>query len=381
MWRGTGLCAIALFIACGQTESSSAPDASGAGGSAGKAEACDDGVDNDKNGATDCADPDCFDVCGCKLNEDCTNGGDDDCDGAIDCADPACSAHHCCSGASPKPEQCSNGSDDDCDGKIDCADSDCAANTCCSNAAPSVEQCTNGLDDDCDGKTDCFDPDCGASACGCTGPADCAIPENPCLGRTCSGGTCGTEPLPEGAKPVASLSGWKYCSSPVCMAGGVASSGGGDAPVPAKTTCRTPMCMDGALQYTEKNGTKCPNGLTCAKACPSCPSTCTGCKDASDCPPGDDCKVPKCVGQACGYAALPKGHLTSANKSGDCLLHVCGWAGESLAVADDTDLPDDGNPCTFDFCTSGKPTHTNAPTGTPCGAGGKVCDGKGACAP
>jgi hypothetical protein len=61
--------------------------------------------------------------------EDCSNGIDDDYDGAVDCADSDCyDAPECqLDGAMPAPfEDCSNGIDDDFDGKVDCEDPDCA---------------------------------------------------------------------------------------------------------------------------------------------------------------------------------------------------------------------------------------------------------------
>jgi hypothetical protein len=55
-------------------------------------EICDDTLDNDSDGDTDCADSDCqFDpLCPQPPQEDCTNGADDDANGLIDCADPVC---------------------------------------------------------------------------------------------------------------------------------------------------------------------------------------------------------------------------------------------------------------------------------------------------
>jgi cysteine-rich repeat protein len=90
---------------------------------------CDDGLDDDGDGLVDCADPQCYEdsscapVCGngiveeaemcddgnaldgdgcsasCMLEEnafDCNNGIDDDRDGLVDCADPDCAADPAC---------------------------------------------------------------------------------------------------------------------------------------------------------------------------------------------------------------------------------------------------------------------------------------------
>jgi hypothetical protein len=52
---------------------------------------CDDGIDNDGDGLTDCADPDCGNEPRCyEDSTNCSNGKDDDNDGLVDCDDPDC---------------------------------------------------------------------------------------------------------------------------------------------------------------------------------------------------------------------------------------------------------------------------------------------------
>lgn len=65
--------------------------------------------------------------------EVCNNGTDDDGDGAIDCADTDCSGDPSCTGT--PVEDCTNGIDDDGDGAVDCLDSDCAGTPGCSSLA------------------------------------------------------------------------------------------------------------------------------------------------------------------------------------------------------------------------------------------------------
>ena len=54
---------------------------------------CEDGIDDDHNGLTDCADPECFSP---ACNEICSDGWDNDSDGDVDCADADCSDDPTC---------------------------------------------------------------------------------------------------------------------------------------------------------------------------------------------------------------------------------------------------------------------------------------------
>jgi hypothetical protein len=104
----------------------------------------------------DCADVDCKSDSACDevLLEICDNGVDDDGDGRTDCDDPLCrSAHRC----HPGLEICNNNRDDDGDGRVDCADADCQTFAGCPDAA---EDCDNGVDDSGDLNVDCADPKC-----------------------------------------------------------------------------------------------------------------------------------------------------------------------------------------------------------------------------
>lgn len=191
-------------------------------------EVCDDGVDNDGDLSTDCADGDCDDqicddmgnVCiggtcnGCRMEATetaCGDRADEDCDGLRDCADPDCDGITCgnggvvCSGGvCPCPSGfnewiCDDGTDDDCDGTIDCADSDCLARPCNAmgfvcradgscQCRGEVEALCQGIDEDCNGVVDD----------GCPDGLDLGAPST----RPAVGGTSGTpwvEPCPPGA--------------------------------------------------------------------------------------------------------------------------------------------------------------------------------------
>jgi len=126
------------------------------------AEVCDNHTDDDCDGDTDCGDDACASrrLCADSRPEDCDNGGDDDRDRLRDCLDPDCEDDEACTRAcTPFPEACGNRRDDDCDHRIDCVDDECSR--------PAAETaCEDGFDDDCDDRVDCDDPDC-YETCGC----------------------------------------------------------------------------------------------------------------------------------------------------------------------------------------------------------------------
>jgi hypothetical protein len=87
---------------------------------------CNDNVDNDIDGDTDCADDDCVGTPSCTETS-CNDSADNDGDGDTDCDDSDCIGIDPC----PGPEICSNSIDDDLDGAIDCTDQDCANSSDC----------------------------------------------------------------------------------------------------------------------------------------------------------------------------------------------------------------------------------------------------------
>jgi hypothetical protein len=123
----------------------------------GVAEVCNDIIDNDCDGTSDCGnDPDCDTdlVCGspCEpVKEICDDGVDNDCDTLVDCDDLNCRRDIFCNVV----EICDDGIDNDGDGKTDCSDNkDCRKDPSCSSP---TEICNDGIDNDGDGKTDCAD--------------------------------------------------------------------------------------------------------------------------------------------------------------------------------------------------------------------------------
>lgn len=207
-------------------------------------EACQDGLDNDRNGLVDCDDPDCMvysTLCGPNIplvNREpepervlrlpsgraslllCLDGIDNDDNGSVDCGDRKCQAvqETCCS-FEFNDERCSDGIDNDRSGFFDCRENSCRLGmfvTVCRERESGVDAqtgrnlCSDGRDNDQDGRVDCADSDCatfgpcreledcgngeddnanGLTDCedpGCNGRAPCVAPETTL--ETCSDG-------------------------------------------------------------------------------------------------------------------------------------------------------------------------------------------------
>ncbi len=194
---------------------SAEPDADADTPDAPPAEIC-DGIDNNANGSADegfeCklgTSLQCQTTCGsigttvCQAGSctwsDCTppaevcgNGIDDNCNGKTDCADSACMGITACqvescdgidnngNGIADEGFECKLGTTGLC--QTACGSTGmitCVAGCTWSACQKPAENCNNGGDEDCDGKVDCHDPDCASAPhCQCTPPnigADCMI--------------------------------------------------------------------------------------------------------------------------------------------------------------------------------------------------------------
>jgi hypothetical protein len=322
------------------------------------AEVCSDGADNDCDGLTDCDDDDCDgEICDADLGLTCSGGAesscsvcpggelkevscddglDNDCDGAVDCADTDCDGKICgdggltcknggcaCGGGTTEAN-CGDGIDDDCDGLIDCADPDCKSTTvgtygkscddgssfgkkcdwfgaclCPPFGALTETNCGDGKDNDCDGKIDCMDEDCQPGGIASTLPCD------------ANGNTCGSTPSPQGT----------LCN--ICPGGAATETSCSDA---IDNDCDGKIdCAD-----TDCNGQSCgPNGRTCSTLQCKCPygltSEATACGDGidNDCDGQVDCLDPDCKGKAVGQYG---GNCDAGSTFG----RVCDWLGSCV---------------------------------------------------
>jgi len=215
---------------------------------------CDDGQDNDCDGLTDAADPDCQICVPDETSEaSCFDGTDNDCDLAVDCSDTDCE------GATGDATSCGEGV--------------CAAtgNLSCSGGAevdsctplPATElgtevSCTDGLDNDCDGLADAADPDCGGRVV--------------CTDITVKG-DCNNEPTCEwsGSPQNGSCSEIVQCTPDENPE--VSCTDGNDNDCNGATDCNDANCSsDPACQTTCNNNGFCDSG----EDCNSCASDCDG---------------------------------------------------------------------------------------------------------
>jgi len=166
------------------------------------------------------------------------------------------------------------------------------------------------------------------------------------------------------------------CKSRRCDGQGtiVAVTDNGDLPNDGNP-CTQDVCTAGVPSNpVNAAGATCGGGQLCDGQ-----GRCVGCLTAADCPGTDgDCRTRTCIQNACGVSNKAAGMRTPVQTAGDCKVNDCDGNGNARVSTLDSDVPDDGNPCTLDLCTAGSPSHAPAPANTACG-GGNICDGSGRC--
>lgn len=106
------------------------------------------------------------------------------------------------------------------------------------------------------------------------------------------------------------------------------------------------------------------------------------CTSDAQCSTTDPCKTARCAEGACVESQAPAGTLVLAGLvPGDCKRKQCTAEGTVEEVVDDTDKPDDHNPCTLDTCSGGVPSHATdtAMEGAQCAPGNQLTCSGGLC--
>ncbi|MEZ4307779.1 MAG: lamin tail domain-containing protein [Polyangiaceae bacterium] len=281
-------------------------------------------------------------------NTVCTQNGGAFCDGASACV--------ACNMASQCP-----GTDDDCQTRT------CAGNTCgfnfASNGTPTSSQTTG----------DCKQNVCDGSGGVTTVNFDTDLPVdgNECTGDVCTSGVPSNPGLPLGT--TCSQNGGEVCNgSGTCVAAGCSDG--------VQNGDETDIDCGGSCVTKCTNGQMCGGGADCASGICS-GGVCVECAAPTDCPGTDnDCQTRTCNSNTCGFSFAGAGTPTSMQTTGDCKQNQCNGSGGIASVADDADLPVDGNDCTDDVCTAGVPSNPAFTAGASCSSnGGSVCNGTGTC--
>jgi hypothetical protein len=202
--------------------------------------------------------------------------------------------------------------------------------------------------------------------------------DNECQARACNASTCGLTFQPAGT-PVATQTAGD-CQVNQCDGAGATVSVADNADVPVDSNqCTDDVCTAGVPSNPPAAvDTACSQngGAFCNGA-----GACVECNQASQCPGMDnECQARACNATTCGFSFQPAGTPVTTQTTGDCQVNQCNGAGATVSVADNADVPVDGNQCTDDVCTAGVPSNPPKAPSTACNqAGGSVCNGNGAC--
>lgn len=228
---------------------------------------------------------------------------------------------------------------------------------------------------------------CAAGQCeiACMKNADCDD-MNPCSEESCNTGTgkCAYTyldgVLTPGATQVPSDCKVRFCSN------GVDGDVNDDADVIADgNPCTDDTCTAG----TPSNPPIAAKSM-CPPVAPSVTGVCDGagacveCVDKDDCTniTESECEKRSCVNNKCVIAYEPQTTAASPvlQTGNDCKKVVCSGMPMPLTVTinDNTDLPNDANPCTTDTCNNGAPMFSPLTQGAACG-NNQVCNNKGDC--
>lgn len=216
----------------------------------------------------------------------------------------------------------------------------------------------------------------------CTAAAQCDD-GNVCSSDSCTAdGVCTHTAIADGDASAATQQPGS-CQRSVCKAGALAV-----VPDDANVSddgepCTENLCKDGApIHPARPDSTECKlnqatGRCTAGKCDVRCGQGLPPCDDGSACT-DDNCDVAsgKCVFAPLDGVKIPG----KADPKGDCRTPLCVGGTEVSAAIDDADLPLVSTDCLTPTCTNGSPSTPVVATGTACAtAGGRVCDGQGAC--
>ena len=256
--------------------------------------------------------------------------------------------------------------EDDTDLPVDnnaCTDDVCTAGVATNPALAAMVSC--GGTNKCDGAGHCI---------GCMVAGDCPGMDTVCQARTCDTSfICGFSNVADGMPAGAQTTG--DCRQMVCNGNGSTRVAVDDTDTPEDNNpCTANVCTAGvATNPALAAGATCPTGV-CDGA-----GHCVACVRNSDCGVDTLCQTHACdAGHTCRVGNIQAGAPVGLQLAGDCHVQQCDGFGSVTSIPDDTDLPDDNNPCTVDVCTNGAISHTSVASGTSCG-GSSICDGAGHC--
>jgi hypothetical protein len=286
---------------------------------------CTDKVDNDGDGKTDCADPDCASDPACKpIETNCTNGIDDDGDGLTDCKDPDCANDPACKTSNIA------------DGQACTADEQCKGGRC-------IDEATGGWP-----KGSCS-TDCSSASC----PTGTKCTQGYCLSTcSCSGTNCSNNGGCRDGYACANMN----------------LDGGGTG-----TLC-LPLCSDDS---------ECDSGH-CDMYANLCEPTGTGKKTGKGCTANSDCESQWCITEAA--SGFPGGYcMSSCNLStdacgGDGVCYTDGSSGDGVGNCFDGCTKDSDCRTSEQYgCTDTGMGMACYPTcglpGAGCWSGGDCCSG------
>ena len=191
-----------------------------------------------------------------------------------------------------------------------------------------------------------------------------------CTVSACNAGNPVQNPMPLGT--TCDDNGGKVCDNAgncvACNVNGDCSGG---------ASCQNHVCVAAGCSDNIKNGTE--TDIDCGGSCAPC-AIGKVCAVLADCVVSTNvCVTNSCTGNVCTATNVADNTPTAAQTAGDCQEVQCNGAGATKSVANNADVPaSDGNPCTYETCSSGAISTGNEPIDTICQTT-KFCNGGGAC--